>query len=101
MNSSPNRLDLSLGQNSMLHLPDAAGVQIACRNGTVWITLEGDPRDIVLEAGERFASIEHRNALVMAMAPSSISVCSDAAPAPSPYERTRRRPALVLEQVLA
>lgn len=101
MTSPQNRLDLSLRQNSMLHLPDAAGVQIACRNGTVWITLNGVPRDIVLEAGERFASTEHRDALVMAMAPSSISVCTDAAPAQTLHERTQRRPSLVFEQVLA
>ena len=101
MTSPQNRLDLNLRQDAMLRLPDAAGVQIVCRDGTVWITLDRDQRDIVLEAGGRFASTEHRRAVVMALAPSSISVCTAAAPARSPRERNRQRPGLVFEQVLA
>lgn len=100
MTSLQNRLDLNLRQDAMLRLPDTAGVQIVCRDGTVWITLDRDPRDIVLEAGGRFAGTEHRRAVVMALAPSSISVCT-AAPARSLRERNRQRPGLVFEQVLA
>ena len=101
MTSLQNRLDLNLRQDAMLRLPDTAGVQVVCRDGTVWITLDRDPRDIVLEAGDRFASSEHRRAVVMALAPSSISVCTTAAPARSLRERNRQRPGLVFEQVLA
>jgi hypothetical protein len=101
MTACANRLDLSLRKDAMLRLHDAADVQIVCRNGTVWITLDGDLRDIVLEAGDRFAGAEHRHAVVMALAHSSISVCTEAAPAPSLRERNRRRPGLVFEQVLA
>ena len=100
MTSPQNRLDMSLRQDAMLRLPDAAGVNIVCRDGTVWITLEGEQRDIVLEAGQRFAGDEHRRALITAMAPSSLSVCATPAPAPSLHERNRRRPGLVFEQVL-
>jgi Protein of unknown function (DUF2917) len=31
-------------------------IQIECREGEVWITQEGDPRDIILHAGERYAT---------------------------------------------
>ncbi|TAM38025.1 MAG: DUF2917 domain-containing protein [Burkholderiaceae bacterium] len=101
MTSPQNRLDMSLRQDAMLRLPDAAGVQIVCRDGTVWITLDRDQRDIVLEAGERFSSTEHRPAVVTALAPSSISVCTATAPPRSLRERNRQRPSLVFEQVLA
>ena len=30
------------------------GSRIACLCGTAWLTLDGDPRDIVLRAGESF-----------------------------------------------
>jgi hypothetical protein len=99
MTSLQNRLDLNLRQDTMLRLPDAAGVQIVCQSGTVWITLDNDPRDIVLEAGQRFAGASHRHAVVMALAPSSITVL--ATPAQSLRERNRERAGLRFEQVLA
>ncbi len=101
MKSDPNRLDLSLRQDTMLRLPDAAGVQIVCRSGTVWITLDSELRDIVLEAGERFAGTEHRHAVVTALAPSCITVSAAPALARSLRERNRQRPGLRFEQVLA
>lgn len=100
MKPDSNRFELSLRKDAMLRLPDAASVQIVCRNGTVWITLDNDRRDIVLEAGDRFASTEHRHAVIMALAPSSISVCATPPPAQSLHERNRKRPGLVFEQVL-
>jgi len=38
-----------------LSLVDAAGVEITCHRGAVWLTTEGDPRDIVLVAGDSHA----------------------------------------------
>jgi len=29
-------------------------IEIDCREGDVWITQEGDPRDIILHAGQQF-----------------------------------------------
>lgn len=100
MKPDSNRFDLSLRKDAMLRLPDAASVQIDCRDGTVWITLDSDRRDIVLEAGDRFASTEHRHAVITALAPSCITASATPAPAPSLHERNRRRPGLVFEQVL-
>ena len=48
--------DLSRGQ--MLRIEDGQGSLVLCLNGTLWLTQEGDQRDIVLEAGEE-ALIEH------------------------------------------
>lgn len=78
MNTDTNRLDLRLQQRSIFSVPDAAGVQIACREGSLWITLDNDPRDIVLNAGESFVGTEHRRALIYALDRSSLAL-SDAA----------------------
>lgn len=74
--SLPN--DLQLAHQAIHSLPDAAGVQIGCIEGTVWLTLDGDARDIILEAGEVFTAPEHRRALIYALQPSRISLGSPA-----------------------
>lgn len=72
--SVPN--DLQLAHHAIYSLPDAADIQIGCIEGTVWLTLDGDTRDIVLEAGEAFTTQEHRRALIYALQPSRISLVS-------------------------
>jgi hypothetical protein len=74
MTIDPHRFQISLSKRSIFTLPDAAGVGIECRSGSVWVTLDDDPRDIVLAAGERFEGADHRRALVSALEPSCIAV---------------------------
>jgi hypothetical protein len=69
-----DQAQLSLPRRGLLRLPDAAGVQIACRSGALWITLDDDPRDFVIEAGERFSTDEHRTAIVYALRPSQFGL---------------------------
>ena len=93
-----SRLDLHLQPQAMFNLPDAAGAHIVCRSGCLWITLDGDLRDFVLEAGESFTTTEHRRALIYALKPSCMAVSS------SGQAATGRRHAghgLVLQEVLA
>ena len=66
--------DLHLAHHALHSLPDAAGVRIGCIEGTVWLTLDGDTRDIILESGEAFTTPDHRRALVYALQPSRISL---------------------------
>ena len=68
------RLALELPHNAIFAVPDVAGVSIECHSGSVWLTLDDDPRDIVLSAGDRFAGNAHRRALVSALEPSRIGV---------------------------
>ena len=66
--------DLTLAAGATVTIADAAGVGIGCCQGCVWITLDGDSRDIVLEAGGRFEQDGHRRALVSALKASNIAV---------------------------
>lgn len=69
-----DQAQLSLPRRGLLRLPDAAGVQIACRSGALWITLDHDQRDFVIEAGERFSTDQHQQAIVYALRPSQFSL---------------------------
>ena len=82
MNTTVAALDLRLAHQAMFRVPDAAGVEIVCRSGSIWITLDNDPRDIVLEASDSFTALEHRAALIYAMESSRVSVAGTAQPIP-------------------
>jgi hypothetical protein len=74
MNASTlDREEISLAPRALLDIPDISGTQLTCRRGSLWITLDNDPRDIVLEAGESFFSTEHRRALVYAFQASVVT----------------------------
>ena len=69
---TPGEHSLDRGQTFVL--PDASNLSLACAAGTLWVTLDGDRRDHVLDAGE---SLEvGRNALVVvnALKPSRFAV---------------------------
>lgn len=71
---SPNALHtanpsapVDLPRRAMLKLADAATVQIECRSGSLWITLDDDPRDFIVEAGQRFSTPAHTQAIIYAL----------------------------------
>jgi hypothetical protein len=88
-----SRFHVSLPVRSIFAVPDGAGVGIECRSGSVWVTLDHDPRDIVLAPGERFEGTDHRRVLVSALESSCITI-SDAQPAamPLPARASHRSP---------
>ncbi len=92
MNTAPTRFHLSLAKRTIFTLPDAAGVGIECRSGSVWVTLDHDPRDIVLAPGERFEADQHRRVLVSALEPSCITVSGSQPAALPPQEQPARSP---------
>ncbi|MET3442292.1 hypothetical protein ABIC94_003076 [Variovorax paradoxus] len=89
--SSSSRFHVSLPTRSIFAVPDGAGVGIECRSGSVWVTLDHDPRDIVLAPGDRFEGTDHRRVLVSALESSCITV-SHAQPAAMPLPAPVRRP---------
>lgn len=90
MATDASRFHLSLAKRTIFTLPDAAGVRIECRSGSVWVTLDNDPRDVVLAPGERFEGDQHRRMLVSALEPSCITV-SGSRPAALPAHASERR----------
>ena len=83
--------NLNLNHRTIFSVPDAAAVRFLCTEGAVWITLDGDPRDVVLQRCQDFTSTEHRRAVVYALQPSRVTVAAADAPAPGkPHTRKSR-----------
>ena len=95
-NPARQAFNLNLAHHAAFSVPDAANVRIACVEGTVWITLDNDPRDIVLEACGVFTTPEHRRAIIYAMKPSQITLATAV-----PARRSSGATPLRLEMVTA
>jgi Protein of unknown function (DUF2917) len=74
-----NQDELCLKRNQMLKVRGGLGHSIVCDSGSVWVTQDGDSRDIVLRAGESFTLDREGLALVQAFEPGSISIRRSAA----------------------
>ncbi len=78
MNLELNQDGLYLKPKQLLKVRAARGHTIVCHSGEVWVTQEGDRRDIILGAGESFALDRKGQALVQAFGQSAISIASPA-----------------------
>ena len=67
-----------LAKDQTLNLPDAAGVRVASQSGIVWITQDGDPRDIVLTPGESVVLERSTPTIVQAFEPALITIADPA-----------------------
>jgi hypothetical protein len=65
---------LTLAHRQVHKIEDAGGMRISCRSGTVWITVDGDATDYVLERGEIFVAPPQARALVYALADARIDL---------------------------
>lgn len=75
---SPHAL-LPLSERRPQRLTDARGLLLRARRGTLWITIDHDPRDIVLTAGKQWVVDSSRPVIVSAMgAPALVEVCDAA-----------------------
>jgi hypothetical protein len=74
MNTELHPAELQLQPRALYSVEDASQVRFTCREGALWITLDNDERDVVIEAGEDFTTPEHRRALVYALQPSRLYV---------------------------
>jgi hypothetical protein len=63
-----------LAPRQLHNIPDASAVTVSCRSGSVWITVDNDPNDYVLEPGETFVTSEHERALVYALTSARIDL---------------------------
>ena len=65
---------VALAAGDVLALDDIEGASIKVRCGTLWITQEGDPQDVVLQAGERFVVRRAGRTLIQAFDPAWVSI---------------------------
>lgn len=62
----------ALNKNETLTLSRPQHAQIECFNGCVWVTQDGDPRDILLEAGQTLEVDQPARVLVHALESSQV-----------------------------
>ena len=77
MDITAAKTTVPLSHKTTLRVPDAAGLEITCTSGSLWLTLDGDLRDIIVTAGsndDTFRTTEHRVAIVYALADSQVMV---------------------------
>ena len=63
-----------LDKGATLVVAHPCGTEIECRSGSLWLTHDGDVKDLVLAAGERYRSGSDRRLLVHALAADSAVV---------------------------
>jgi len=69
------RGNLTLKQHGIAVLKRSRGVRLAVMRGTAWLTIDGETRDIVLNAGEVYAVESNADVAISAIAgPVEISV---------------------------
>ena len=74
MTAPTHPAELQLQPRALYWVDDASQVRFTCREGALWITLDNDERDFVIEAGDEFTTAQQRRALVYALQPSRLYV---------------------------
>ncbi len=65
---------LFLDARQILRVRDGVGARVVCTSGVLWITQEGDRRDVVLRGGASFVLDRPGTALVTAIETSGVRV---------------------------
>ena len=74
MNIEFNQNGLCLKPNQLVKVRGGLGHSIVCDSGSVWVTQVGDPRDVILSAGESFRLDREGLAVIQALEPGAISI---------------------------
>lgn len=64
----------ALPKGRTLALVEPQGRCVECLEGCVWITLDHDPRDFIIEAGQAFTADSNQRALIHALEPARVRV---------------------------
>jgi hypothetical protein len=67
-----------LPARQLFAIADASTARITCTSGCLWLTLDGDRRDVILAPGDSFAGSERRRALLYAFEPSAFLLAAQA-----------------------
>jgi hypothetical protein len=68
-------------------IENGRGTEVFCLKGTVWLTQEGDPRDVILGAGQSFVLDRKGVAVAYALKDAAITVGVPGHIAPAPETR--------------
>ena len=79
---------LALAKRALYRFPRAAQ-EITCRSGSLWITQDNDPRDIILAPGDSFTTDGRHQVIAYALDPATLSV-SAASVMPAPRRQVHR-----------
>jgi hypothetical protein len=71
-----DRAKVGLGCGTLLRLENARGMQVQVERGLLWITQEGDLRDILVRHGESFRLDRDGVAILSACSNTSLSLVS-------------------------
>jgi len=63
-----------LGKNELVKLSDARDEVLNCTGGELWVTIDGDRRDIILTPGERWRIETPAPVVIMALKASTLTV---------------------------
>lgn len=81
MRFDANQARVQLPADQLLRLTDAQGTRLCGIEGTSWITIDNDPRDLVLEPGEEWVVDARQPVLVTALkGGATIGVCAPSKP---------------------
>lgn len=80
MNMNKEHATYELQRYGGLALRDIRGRVVTCVSGSVWMTMKGDPRDIVLAPGVSFVVDRDGVTLLAAQAPSVVEVIAQNEP---------------------
>lgn len=64
---------VQLARHGHLEVFDGRGASVRCLLGSLWLTQDGDPRDVVLTAGESFTLDRDGLAIIYATAEATVA----------------------------
>lgn len=71
-------LKLSLAPQDTVSLRDGDGAfTVKCESGRIWLTADGDGRDVVLTVGESVSFPAGRHVVAQALGAAELRVCND------------------------
>jgi hypothetical protein len=66
--------NLQLARHSHVEVIDGRGASVRCLRGAIWLTQDGDPRDIVLTEGDMFTLDRDGLAIIFATSESTFAL---------------------------
>jgi hypothetical protein len=76
MNLQLKSAELRLKNGNLLTLDDSQHVSVDCLEGSLWITQDGDPRDVILSAGRSFRIDRTSRVMVFATSDARLLISS-------------------------